>query len=201
MTDVHQAFREAHAFVTSYFQDLGRLLRFAREQFERHEFTLLRHNGERHYSEVDSLFQRPELWIASWLFTFYAPMTARRKYGAVTSTDAPHVAFVGAALGTDAEVPDTPAIWLGWIEGYQFKDHLEKREALDTFYNAIDPPRLDPVPEPLTSLERITLTRSKKPETSLELTMARVPMHLVTSERDIEKIVEHVVTRFPRLKP
>lgn len=200
MSDVHSAFRDAHGFLSRYFEDLARLLRFAREQFEQREFSLLRHNGDRYYSDLYSLPSKPASWLATWLFSFFVPMTARRRYGAVSAHDAPRVAFVCAALGTDAEVPETPALWIGWIEGYHFKEHLERREALDTFYEAVDPPRLDPVPVPISSLDTLALTRSKSADGTLDITMSRVPMRLITGEQDIERIVEHIVAKFPRSK-
>jgi hypothetical protein len=194
VTDAHRAFREAHAYVGRYFDQLACLLNDGREELERRGYRMLRPNGDRYVSDVDSVATKPGQWIASWLFAFFAPASAfeGRAYG-VPARTVERVSFLAGALG---DLPECPAIWIGWIEGHDREGNLESK--LREFYNAIHPPTLAPEPQPMTRLGALAMAPASVPDSSLRVGLARVPMALIAGRKDVITLIENLIGHLER---
>lgn len=186
----HAAFVAAYAYVVQYFEQLARLLDDATNVMAKHNFIMLRPQGDWLVGGESPKVGQAETWISSWLFAFYAKSEAfgGRKYG-VNASQAARIPFVGLGLrGPEVELP---ALYLGWVELLEPTEEIVEKRAWQ-FYGAIEPAALIPTPEPVQSISDISWTPAAHRSEPLRVALARVPLELVTGPAVVDDLIRRL---------
>ena len=191
----HVAFLEAYGYVLKYFEQLARLLVDATTAMEKHGFTMLRPQGNSLVGGQSPTVGQAETWLASWLFGFYAPIGSfgGRRYG-VPASVLQVVPFIGVGFyGPEIELP---ALYVGWVEPIDIIEEIVEKRLL-SYYGAIEPAKLDPIPEPVRSIESVGWTVAAHRTEPVRVALARVPMQLVTGPSVVDDVVRRLHAAIP----
>lgn len=200
-TDPHEAFGAAYRFVSTYVLHAQRLLRDCVDEVERHGFQMLRQNGDRLVTTLDTKIDEPQSWLPSYLLAFFAPKAAFQggSYGAPANRVA-RVPFLGLTLDTlDEADTDAPGLWIGWIEGHSQEGLLESKLEKDFLWE-IDPEKLAGCPAPATDLAQLTWTPSRHSSGRI-VTLNRIALRLIRSHEDAMRVIESLLLAAGPLAP